>query len=262
MTSRRILSLSGGFNFRDLGGYPTIGQSTVKWHKLVRSGYLTDLVDEDLKKLIDYGIDIVIDLRSESEVISYPDRLSEEIEYIKLPIFSQDQTESNISLEKIYQLYAKNSDGGFQKIMRSYRKLAIDRHAQRAYRHFFEILLKYGNKKGILFHCSAGKDRTGMCALLLLAALGVRMEDIRKDYMLTNVASVARVEWRISEAKKMQLGSNFISSVRDLATVRNEYFDQLIGILEYQYGGITQYLKTEIGLTDVECKELRKIYLN
>lgn len=60
----------------------------------------------------------------------------------------------------------------------------------------------------------------------------------------------------------MQLGSNFISSVRDLATVRNEYFDQLIGILEYQYGGITQYLKTEIGLTDVECKELRKIYLN
>ena len=54
------------------------------------------MVDEDLKKLIDYGIDIVIDLRSESEVISYPDRLSEEIEYIKLPIFSQDQTESNI----------------------------------------------------------------------------------------------------------------------------------------------------------------------
>lgn len=262
MTSKRIIKLSGGFNFRDLGGYSTVNSNTVKWHKLVRSGYLTDLFDEDVEVLDEYGINVIVDLRSESEVNRYPDKLSNDVEYISLPIFEEDQTESDTSLEQIHHLYAKNSHSGFQKMMRSYRKLVIDQHAQKAYKSFFQILLKYGNDNGILFHCSAGKDRTGMCSILLLSALGVRLEDVCKDYMLTNIASTARVEWRISEAKKMRLGGKFVDSVRDLATVRSEYFDQLIGILEYQYGGIIQYLKTEIGLTNTECEKLKKIYLN
>ncbi len=262
MCSKRILNLSGGFNFRDLGGYPAAGARQVKWHKLVRSGYLSDLTDQDLQKLVDYGINVVIDLRSKSEVQSFPDRLNSHIKYINLPIFQDDQTESGASLERIYQLYARSDQGGFQQMMRSYRKLVTDPHAQQAYQRFFSLLEKYGKNGGILFHCSAGKDRTGMCALLLLATLGVDNEVVRKDYLLTNPASKSRIEWRRNEAKKMHLGRNFVQSVEDLASVRDEYYDQLVGMLEYQYGGIIQYLKTEIQMTKEQRSNLQRIYLD
>lgn len=262
MCSKRILNLSGGFNFRDLGGYPAANARQVKWCKLVRSGYLSDLTDQDLQKLVDYGINLVIDLRSKSEVQSFPDRLNSHIKYINLPIFQDDQTESGASLKRIYQLYARSDQGGFQKMMRSYRKLITDPHAQQAYHHFFELLEKYGRDGGILFHCSAGKDRTGMCTMLLLAALGVDDKVIREDYLLTNPASKARIEWRRNEAKKMHLGRNFVQSVEDLASVRDEYYDQLVGMFNYQYGGIPQYLKNEIQLTKAQRQNLRKIYLD
>lgn len=262
MNDGRILNLSGGFNFRDLGGYESESHAKIKWHKLVRSGYLTNLTETDLERLRRYGIRIIVDLRSKSEIAHFPDQLHEDFQYISMPIFKEDQTESASSLQRIRQMYAKSEQSGFQKMMRSYRKMAIDEHAKKDYRKFFDLLLDSGADNGVLFHCSAGKDRTGMCTILLLAALGVKMETIREDYLLTNFASKKRVQWRIEEAKKMKLGVNFTTSVKDLVTVRDEYFDQLIGILEYQYGGLIQYLTSEIGLKPAEFQSLKEIYLS
>ncbi|AEV95591.1 tyrosine-protein phosphatase [Pediococcus claussenii] len=261
MRDERILKVSNGFNFRDIGGYQTSDGSFVRWHKLIRSGYLTDLSSYDLEYLDNYGIDTVIDLRSDNEVRRFPDKIWSSFEYRRIPIFNSDQTESEASLRRIQKLYSSDELAGYYRMMQSYRKFLVDSHAIHAYQDFFRFILKYGEEKTILFHCSAGKDRTGVCSFLLLAALGVSIKQIKSDYMLTNEASQDRISWRVAEARKMHLGSNFVCSVRDLITVRNEYFDQLLGILEYEFGGAVPFLEDEVGLKKDDFIRIKNIYL-
>ncbi|MHA5130679.1 tyrosine-protein phosphatase [Oenococcus oeni] len=261
MNDKRKINISGGVNFRDLGGYPSKNGHFVKWRKLVRAGDLSQLTTFDQRILINYGISIDIDLRSESETIQSPDLVPNGISHVYLPILNYDETESSATKEHLKKVYSSNARSGYLRMLYVYRQLVIDPQPQVAYKEFLNFLLKYGSDNTILFHCSAGKDRTGIIALLLLNALDVDSNVIKNDYLSTNQMLISRTKLRINEAKKSHMNKSFISSIIDLSSVSIDYYDQAMAIINYEFGGVHSYLRDYIGINDEMITKLKNIYL-
>ncbi|QLL69160.1 tyrosine-protein phosphatase [Lactobacillus sp. 3B(2020)] len=262
MENQRLIELENGFNFRELGGYPTLDGATTKWHKLIRAAHMSDLNTRELAFLYDYGIRTVIDFRSSSEVATYPDHLSSFFRYIRIPVFDNDITESNASVDEIRKYFASSPKAGFDRMMRVYRQLVISEQSHRAYQDFFRALICGGSIGGVLFHCSAGKDRTGMGAILLLNALNVPEKQIFQDYLMTNRYSTKRVQERLDYAKKVRMNECYLQSIWDLSTVNKFYYDQIVALVNYQYGGFNTYLKDVIGVEPLVISQLKELYLS
>lgn len=260
ITTRQI-QLSGALNVRDLGGYKTIDGKQTKWHKLIRAGQLSQLTDNDQKMIKDYGITCIIDLRSEAEIESEPDIVPFGIDYVKLPLFNNDETESTDTVQKLNKFYSDSAKSGYLRMLYVYRRLIVNRQPRNAYRKFFQALSKNGEEKTILFHCSAGKDRTGMCSALFLGLLGVSGSQIKSDYLLTNQLCIPRVKHRIEVAKRAHMNQNFIKSVVSLSTVSGDYYDQAMSIVDFEFGGIIPYLVDFVGLSEDVIQRLKDIYL-
>ncbi|KZL37017.1 tyrosine-protein phosphatase [Secundilactobacillus collinoides] len=255
------IPISGGLNCRDLGGHVTRDGRTVKYHKLIRAGHLSELTPTGRQQLLDYGVTVDIDLRSSAELNQYPDLIPEGIEFIHFPCLDNDDTESTETVNELNKLYSSSARSGYLRMLYVYRKLVINSHSQSAMRQVFAYLLAHGDEATVLFHCSAGKDRTGLTSLLILSALGVAPEEVKQNYMLANKFLVDRLNQRISEAKQAHLNQNFISSIRDLSTVHEDYYDQAMTLINYEFGGIDAYLHDVVQLSDTDIHHLRAIYL-
>jgi len=261
MIQERVIPVAQGLNFRDLGGYQTPTGRTVKWQKLFRAGHLSALTPADQQLLLDCGVTVDIDLRSTAELAQFPDRLPNGIWFKHLPVFDDDETESTGTAAELQRQYASDAQSGYQQMLNVYRRLASQRQPQRAYREFFHYLLIHGDSEGILFHCSAGKDRTGMAAVLLLAVLGVQPDQILADYLLTNRLSKPRVVARVQEAQAAKMNANFIQSIHDLSIVTEAYLYQALAQIATEYGGLQSYLRQVLDLSSADVLRLREIYL-
>lgn len=259
--SDQIIQLQRGMNFRDLGGLTGLHGEQIISHKLVRGGHLASLTPSDQRTLTDYGISTIIDLRSTAEITKYPDKVPKGVTYCHIPVLDNDDTESTATVEKNQKKYSTNARAGYLQMRFVYRELVISRHAQRAYHKFLTTLISQGEQGAILFHCSAGKDRTGICTLLLLSILDVRPENIVTDYMVTNELSLERIKARVSEALNLHMNCQFIQSICDLSIVSVDYLQQALTLINYEFGGVMEYLTTNIGITEADISELRRIYL-
>lgn len=261
MVPKRVLPVTNGVNFRDLGGYTTPDGRQVKWRKLFRSGHLSRLTLTDQQLLLKSGVSIDIDLRSTAELAQFPDRLPNGIRFKHLPVFDDDETESTGTANQLQHQYSQDAQSGYRQMLYVYRRLASKEQPQQAYRKFFQYLLTYGEQEGILFHCSAGKDRTGLAAVLLLSVLGVEPDQILADYLLTNKLSKGRVRTRTEEAKAANMNENFVQSIQDLSVVKANYLYEALSQIATTYGGIQSYLRDVIGLTVKSQLRLQEIYL-
>ena len=95
----------------------------------------------------------------------------------------------------------------------------------------------------------------------ILIALGVAPEDVKQDYLLTNKFLVDRLHQRINDAKQAHLNQNFISSIHDLSTVQEDYYDQAMTLINYEFGGMNAYLRDIVQLSDTDIQHLRATYL-
>lgn len=256
-----MLEVRGAFNLCDLGGLQTTDEKVIKRQKLLKGGYLTDVDDQGLLNLYSYGVRTILDLRSPSEIERYPDRVLPSMTYQELSIFDDDPTSSTMSDQQINRIYAQDAQFGQERMLRSYRKMILDHHAIRAYKRFFEALITYGPKGCLFFHCSAGKDRTGFCTYLLLSILGVPASKNVDFYLAANENSRDRIAWRLSEAKKMQLGRSFVNSVHDLVVVKPEYLEQATSLIQLEFGSANMFIKDVIGVTEAQVSELKRLYL-
>ena len=262
--NERVLNLEKGVNFRELGGYKTSDGKTVKYHKILRSAGLADLTDNDLKFLKDYGLKIDVDFRSKQEVDKKPDKRPDGVRYVWAPVFKEDETKSS---EVQSEGYIPEIDGdptdGYAHMIAVYRDIITGDSAKAAYRKFFnQLLLNTGKDESLIFHCSAGKDRTGMGAVFFLQALGVPFETIKSDYLLTNKANKEYVTDLLSMLKeKGYTDPDVLSSVHDLMTVHTNYLATAMRTIDKEYGSIDKYIKNELGVTDSEINSLKKIYL-
>ena len=113
----------------------------------------------------------------------------------------------------------------------------------------------------MLFHCTAGKDRTGYGALLVLSALGVPFSTIKYDYVLTNVTTKDFVDNMLKEAASDGASARVLQSIKDIQSVYPEYLDHAVKVLNEEYGGINEYLRNSMHLSVGDIMDLRRIYL-
>lgn len=263
--NKRVLNLEKGVNFRELGGYETFEGKTIKYHKVLRSAGLSDLSDDDLNYLNKYGLKYDVDFRSHEEVSQKPDRVPNGAKYIFDPVFEADETEaSKVQSENFIPEIGGDPTNGFHHMKNVYRDIITGDQAKGAYRTFFdELLTNDHDGEVLLFHCSAGKDRTGMGAIYLLTVLGVPMEEIKKDYLLTNKTNKAFVDGLIDDLQnKGYTDKNILSSVRDLMTVHSDYLATAEEEIAKMSGNINNYIKDELKVTPSEIRDLKKIYLD
>jgi protein-tyrosine phosphatase len=174
----RAIPLEGASNLRDLGGWPAAGGRRVRPGLVYRSASLAQLTDGDVATLAGLGLRAVVDLRGEEESARAPSRLPLGATRIGLPI----EPTVGASLRDLLRREASTGEDVVLLLDQAYRAYATTHIGQ--YRRMFALLLDDGGP--LLFHCSAGKDRTGMGAALLLTALGATRETVLADYVATD----------------------------------------------------------------------------
>jgi len=257
-----VLNIKHGLNFRELGGYRTKSGQVIKSHKIIRSAKLSELSDADLDYLADYGLISDVDFRSPEEQAAEPDRYPNVAEYHFVPVFPTDETKSSEQADALQKSFSRDPHAGFENMVKTYADIVKMPSAQKAYRQFFDILLSNDSENGaVLFHCTAGKDRTGMGAVYLLSALGVDGHTIRQDYLATNDLIQPMVEKNLAAARKRGATDALLANIRDLGTVSGAFLDSALATIDEEYGGMKNYLQDALQLTPAEKRDLRELYL-
>jgi protein-tyrosine phosphatase len=244
-SSKREVKLLGASNFRDLGGYPTRNRKHVKWGHIYRSADISKLTDADLQVVKNLQLAIVCDLRGPDELKTSPDRLPEGIKYVNLPAGSE-----NVRVNTNYATMNRDS------MMQSFYTRTD--HLKAKYQPVFEELLSIKNGKGLMFHCTAGKDRTGMGAALILSALGVPKEYVIADYAATNVF------WKDArERMKQTMAKSGMSEkeAKAMLAANPQYIETFLQTIDSKYGSMDKFLEYELELDKAKLTKLRSMYL-
>ena len=179
-------------NFRDLGGIKTKDGKKVKQGKLFRCADLSSASPKDIEKIKQLGIDTIVDFRSTAETLAKNDPDIEGIRYNHINLFKErlDGVERTNKEDRFYEWMIEQSydypNRFADQMVRNYSTMISEDYPVEGYRRFFRILLDDDCDK-ILWHCSAGKDRTGIAAILLLEALDADKEMIYDNYLETNL---------------------------------------------------------------------------
>jgi protein-tyrosine phosphatase len=175
----RIVPMTGGHNFRDIGGYPTKDGRTTAWGLVYRSGTMAELDDGDRALIQQLGLRAICDFRSSRERDRRPSLLPQSADF---EIWSHDYENSGADLINALADPGATAASARALMIELYRHIAYEQKP--GFRALFERLAS--GSLPILFHCAAGKDRTGAAAALLLDMLGVPRETVIEDYVLTD----------------------------------------------------------------------------
>ena len=227
--------LNGQHNFRDLGGLITSNEKRIKSGLLFRSGDLHSITDEDINKLEQIGLRMIIDFRSERERDKRPNReIPGVMEILYLPIYDAPR-------DLAAMFVGENNEEGLKHLLiDEYARIVI--HYTNEYRKFLYALAHNSNIP-LVFQCSAGKDRTGLAAIFLLIALGIEQEDILKDYFLTNIFAQAHAREIIGILNNDGHNGEIM---RPMLEVRQEYLDAAFSTINEHFGSLKNYLHSEL----------------
>ncbi|WP_323089140.1 tyrosine-protein phosphatase [Allobaculum sp. JKK-2023] len=246
-------------NCRDLAGIKTCHHKVIKPGMLIRSGHLGHANRQDLLTLQGMGIKNVVDLRTTWETTFFPDHPVPESTYIHDPVYREtDLSQDAGGQAELVEEAAKDSR---QLMCSMYASSMSDKDAIAAWKEFFNILKN--NEGGILFHCTQGKDRTGMAAMLLETALGVSPEDRLKDYLQTNLYMVK--EANKDEKLVQKVAENFEVTLDDdidsYLYAHKSYYDAAQNKVIEMAGSWEGYLIQILGLTEEDLKVLQEKFL-
>lgn len=235
------LPMAGGYNFRDLGGIKNRDGKYVQWGKILRSDDLNKLTEADLKYLSSIPLISIVDFRSPDEVNQAPDKVPATVkEDYHLAI-----TPGNLGdLAMSGKATAEQLESAMQdvNILLVSDSLAIDQ-----YRKMFE-LLQNSSDVPLMFHCSAGKDRTGMGAALILSALNVDESIIFNNYLESNVYLADKYAGYIAQKPDL----------KPLFEVKAEYLKAGLDQIKKDHGSIENYLTKVLG---VDLDKMKEMYL-
>jgi protein-tyrosine phosphatase len=255
----RRIPLMGASNFRDLGGYVTLDGRPIRWGALYRSDRLRDLSDRDLLYLDQLDLHTIIDFRSENERLEAPDRLpnGHRIKTLDLPIVPNDSSEA---AQEITNRVRKGDIEGLdalELITADYRRFVTKYTYQ--FRQYFRALMK-ARGRPVLFHCTAGKDRTGFAAATTLRILGVPVDTIMQDYLLSNRYFLPAYQDEIEKLRQAhdQAVAEFVTL---LAEVRAEYLQASFQAIDDLYGNFEAFRQVGLGLDDQDISDLRSYLL-
>lgn len=254
------IKLDGAVNIRDLGGYKTSDGKTVKEKRLIRGAELANLSEKDVAKLKqDYNLKTIVDFRTATERQSHPDPTLDYVYYFHTPIMRD--TGATTSLADFITKAVDNTNPEAY-LIEANKNFIEDEYSRFGYKQFFDTLLN--NKNGsLLWHCTAGKDRAGFGAVLILSALGVPKEVVINDYLLSNQFRKEANNKIIAQvAEQTHNDSKAVAAIGALMEVRKTYIDAAFNEMDKRYGGIDGYLTKALGLTSNDLLQLKEMYLD
>ena len=252
------LTLEGGHNFRELGGYEADEGKHVKWGQIWRGIPTAKLTSEADRKLLDsLGLRLILDLRSTEEAQKAPDYVPDGARLVQIcGLCAEDGHEIAFGPGDIERLMQNTPEG--DDIPRAmYRRMLT---GNKAFKELFRAL--EAGETPVLFHCSAGKDRTGVAAMLILLALGASDETVCADFEQTNVCRKAEIDAVLQEhAAEIAADPERKRHYYGLEGVQPELAPFVLGLIREQFGSAENYLETEYGLTPARLMRLRRMYL-
>ncbi|MBA8840893.1 tyrosine-protein phosphatase [Ochrobactrum sp. RH2CCR150] len=222
MKHTRHIPVVGTFNIRDLGGYTGLDGET-QWRRMFRADGLHRLDAAGMALLVDEGVTTVIDLRHDRELVSQPDPfyVNPTVAYHNVSLFEALIPEPGEKGDVLYDLYIKALN---------HRPVEIVRVL---------TLIAEAPQGIVLFHCTAGKDRTGIIAALLLALAGVSADLIVEDYALTGPMIAPMIDDILAHAA---LQGTDLESFRPLLAAEPRTMADTISYIDRHYGSATDYL--------------------
>ena len=244
-------------NFRELGGYTGLGGKRVKYGVFYRTPALANLrTESDWALFRSLGVRTVFDFRSDAERAQMPDPELPGVRCVHVPAMLDSSGNGvNFDLNAIFAGGERAVDEMLEWVAASYQTMAF---GNPAYRQLFEAIS--AGETPVLFHCSAGKDRTGVAAALILLALGVSREDVVRDYLITNEC---RVRSRAALAKKLEpaLGSRARQYADVIGGVSLDSIETVLRGIGEKYPSFESYLEAECGVTPTALARIREQYL-
>ncbi|MEM8856828.1 MAG: tyrosine-protein phosphatase [Chloroflexota bacterium] len=231
-SATRFWNLPGIINLRDLGGYATADGRQVAWGKLYRTGHLGGVPQETLDTLHEHGIALICDLRSLRERTELPDRVPDAAQYVETSIYEEDQ------LSAIFPKLLFNRASLGEQLGAGYIRMIDERPTR--FGHIIELI---ANTLPAMFHCTAGKDRAGLTAAMILSLLNVPRQTIIADYTLSNLASDSLFkDFMSTSAPTIERFGIPPEQLRPLFAADPNWMTNALNHIDNNYGGVEKYL--------------------
>jgi protein-tyrosine phosphatase len=246
----RTPGLTGAHNFRDIGGYAAAGGQVVRG-KVFRSGTLAALTDDDHAVMDALGIKVICDFRSTRERRDKPSRFAPAATF---EILARDHETSAADLIRAMAAPGATPETSRQKMIDAYRILPYEQ--AESYTGFFNRIV--AGDMPIVFHCSAGKDRTGIAAALLLDVLGVARETVIEDYMVTDrfIDGLVTIIKNDPGSRRLEAIPEYIWA--PLVTADRAYIETMFETVEARHGNAEGFMREVLGMDDAAMAALRR----
>ena len=240
-------------NIRDLSYLNNIIKNPIKENLIIRSNSISDFTENDISILKKAKkLKTVIDIRDKQEVLKKQYKINN-VKYYNIPLFGK-------------QKHKHNKDSGKQKVSKipnifeTYMEMIESKIAKRQIKKILKIVMKQKNCC-VLYHCTYGKDRTGIITLLILTMLDVDINIIKKDYLYSNyyLESIAEEKYKLYLEKTRD--ENYAKQMKDIFLVKEEYIDHVINYIIEKYGTIINYIEKEIGISKKEIEKFKNNFL-
>ena len=246
-----MISIESVSNFRDA----SIG-SRMKKNLLFRCAKLSTLNIKDIKILENLNPFAIIDFRDPKEVKMAPDNLSPKLleKYINLPISA-----STLNRMVFQKQISGDNVKSYEEVMKESYRMYINNH-KKVWAKFFEILLR-SNNRPIIFHCSAGKDRTGIASFMIQSIFNYHIDKIFENYLISNdllTIIAATAEQKTNSSKQdSQVTKNMLST---LGKVQISYLIAAIDEIEKKFISLENYFISQLGLKHNDIQKIKQIF--
>ncbi|MBR1738008.1 MAG: tyrosine-protein phosphatase, partial [Firmicutes bacterium] len=273
LEKQKLSDIEGITNARQLGGYVNTEGRAIKQNVILRTGKPFDATENDLKLLSEkYHVSDMVDFRTDSEVETAPEPTVKGAVNHHIPLNIAGDM-SLLVTDEFKQAYVKamqNGDKGEILLLLVQNNMLptpemyayfLGDEAADGYRQFFNILLNKPEDSAVLFHCTQGKDRTGMGAALFLYALDFDDDTVMSDYLMTNLANTDIIDNDVKAISKYTDDPEMKERAIMMDGVSADLLQSVLDKMNAEYGSVKGYLKTRIGLSDDDLARLKEIYL-
>lgn len=241
-------------NFRRIKADSVINKNKETEVYLLRGGPLDNINDSDKEELInDCNLTTVIDFRSSSERVKAPNKNIDFIDFFNVEILDPQKSILKNPIE-FFKEYEKSQDLSFME--RLYGEFVLSKHSRESFKEFLDIVSK--SEGSVYFHCTAGKDRTGFAALLLLEILGAKDQEIYKDYLKTNESikdDYAMILNILRESHEYEVDDIHL---KDLIGVKSDYLNTSLNLINNKYGSVMNYIEDGLNVDQATLDLIRE----
>ncbi|HCA07627.1 tyrosine-protein phosphatase [Chryseobacterium sp.] len=257
-TGKRI-EIKKVYNFRTVGNIKNSEGRTLKEGKFYRSGHLHKLKKNSFKELEKLGIKEVIDLRNSKEIADKPDHLPTDMVYKKYSAF-EDEGDQLTQAKKLVLKGEVNGSDADKRMIDFYREYVTEN--PEVIKKIITDILE--SDQPVLYHCTAGKDRTGITTALILTILKFDKETIYNDYILSNNYRRKLVLKRLNLADNLHFmyPKMDVKVLEKLSWVENAYLDAAFDEINKKYGSIDAYIQQVLGISENKREEYIRKFTN